>query len=353
MGKAAQTRRSARSEKKPQPVKKRTKESNVSKSDAAIAELGEGAGKRKRGSRNKKKNMRKVDISDVDKALESARHDERTGGSLSDKPDTEIFFQDKSNGMPASGANGGGAVLGRKARARMKVLHADKALEANPHVKAVANRLNNPARKSKRRRVEAVAAEVKPAAKSDAPQGKEIWDAPAPEATVLDLNPWLEPEKVRQVPIKRPKRFGGKEKSLIPAVTVVSGGASYNPSFENHQKLLRGANASEEIVVQKKAEIAAKMPKRLTGPEKDLLVFQEFSVGFADDTDDESGSDNSDGEADDGPLVLSRNKPVKAEDRKTKQQKRRALLQKQKEKALREKKAHRLHRKKCTAFALL
>lgn len=366
----------------------------MSKSDAAIAELGEGAGKRKRGSRNKKKNMRKVDISDVDKALESARHDERTGlvwsrdvlhtefsfgqtkgyhrislfysflylnanfpcpppplslrhthlysGSLSDKPDTEIFFQDKSNGMPASGANGGGAVLGRKARARMKVLHADKALEANPHVKAVANRLNNPARKSKRRRVEAVAAEVKPAAKSDAPQGKEIWDAPAPEATVLDLNPWLEPEKVRQVPIKRPKRFGGKEKSLIPAVTVVSGGASYNPSFENHQKLLRGANASEEIVVQKKAEIAAKMPKRLTGPEKDLLVFQEFSVGFADDTDDESGSDNSDGEADDGPLVLSRNKPVKAEDRKTKQQKRRALLQKQKEKALREKKAHRL-----------
>lgn len=43
----------------------------MSKSDAAIAELGEGAGKRKRGSRNKKKNMRKVDISDVDKALET------------------------------------------------------------------------------------------------------------------------------------------------------------------------------------------------------------------------------------------------------------------------------------------
>ena len=51
----------------------------ATKSDVGIADQGDGAGKKKRGSRNKKKNMRKVDISDVDKAQESARHDERTG----------------------------------------------------------------------------------------------------------------------------------------------------------------------------------------------------------------------------------------------------------------------------------
>ena len=55
------------------------REATASKSDAGIADLGEGAGKKKRGSRNKKKNMRKLDISDVDAAQESARHDERTG----------------------------------------------------------------------------------------------------------------------------------------------------------------------------------------------------------------------------------------------------------------------------------
>ena len=242
-------------------------------------------------------------------------------------------------------------MLGRKARARARVLHVDKALEANPHVKAVANRMKNAAkleklpglkqvRASKRRRVETTSAEVKLVKrKAAAPQGKEIWDAPAPEKTVLDLNPWLEPEKTRMVPIKQPKRFGSKEQSLIPAVSVAAAGASYNPSFENHQKLLRNAHTTEEVVVHKKAEIDAKMPKRLTGPEKDLLVFQEFSVGFADDTTDESGSDD---DEDEGALVLSKNKPVKAEDRKTKQQKKRALKQKQLEKAQREKKAHRL-----------
>jgi len=347
MGKAAQTRRSQRSEKKAQPVKKRSKEATTAtKSDVGIADQGDGAGKKKRGSRNKKKNMRKVDISDVDKAQESARHDERTGGSLSEKPDTEIFFQDTNSG----GAKAGGAILGRKARARAKVLHVDKAMEANPHVKAVANRMNNPAKleklpglkqvhASKRRRVEPAAAVVKPVKKkAAAPQGKEIWDAPAPEKTVLDLNPWYADEKTRQAPIKLPKRFGSKERSLIPAVTVAAGGASYNPSFENHQKLLRGAHTSEEIVVEKKAEIDAGLPKRLTGPEKDLLVFQELSVGFADDTSDESGDDDED----DGPLVLSKNKPVKAEDRKTKQQKKRAIKQKLFEKKQQDKKAHKL-----------
>merc|ERR1711871_218844 len=111
----------------------------------------------------------------------------------------------------------------------MKVLYGDKALEANPHVKAVANQMTNQVRKSKRRRVEtsdSAVGDSKPTTLSRkskaASQGKEIWDAPAPEPTAVDLNPWLEPERERAMAIKAPRTFGGKEKSLIPAVTVAA-----------------------------------------------------------------------------------------------------------------------------------
>jgi nucleolar protein 53 len=317
--------------------------------------------KKKKGARNSKQYQRKVDVTDVEEHAESLRHDERSGGALSERADADLFMVDGAG----SAAPAVDVPMGRKARARAKVLYNDKALEANPHVKPHGNRAGastvdkyNDTRHSKRRRIDRIAAAAGTAAparmlltaggfeedttETDViqPQGKEVWDTPAPEPTVLDLNPWLGPEKVRIKAIKAPSRFGGKEKSVIPAVTVVAGGASYNPSFENHQRLLRSALTTEEKVVKEKQVLWEKTSReRLSGREKDILVFQELSVGFADDTDEEDAAAAAIEDALDGPLQVSLNPATTADRRKTKQQRKKALQQKEREQKSREKKA--------------
>jgi len=113
-------------------------------------------------------------------------------------------------------------------------------------------------------------------------------------------------------------------RTTVPAVEVVSSGASYNPSVEAHQRLLLEAENVEVVKLKKKTALKAKLPDVMTKEERSNMLLAELSVPFADDTD-------SDEEDDAAPKALEGAKT--GDQRKTKQQRRRAAEHKKREEA--------------------
>jgi len=286
-----------------------------------------------RGSRNKKKNAKKIDLADVDAGLESLRHDERTGGAKSDKADADLFFTDTT---PRAAD---GAPMSRKERARSKTLHLTTALAGNQHTKPqnppkkLANKVPGhmePAlfRESKRKRLNPPL-DPQEAPEPVAPQGREVWDAVARVPTTVDLNPWLEPAKARQrFQKKRPETMlQGAMESTIPAVEPAPAGASYNPSFAAHQELLEVAHTKAAKIEEQKIALDKKLPKsEFTAKEQDAIAFKEYSAGLGldDDSDDSDSESEEDKALELAPVVM----PVTTNNRKTQQKRKRIAKQK-------------------------
>jgi len=311
--------------------------------------------KRNKGSRNKKQNVRKIDITEVEQQMEDERHDERTGGSAAVKGDDQLFFIEKQGDATKAQPK-----LSRKERARAKVLHSVKALEPNPHIKVyksqkaksvahldsdaemveyVPPQPYRPVLKATRKRRKTdepereapiqinssleCTTELPPVVTGKIEGAAELWERPEEAPTDVDLNTFLEAEKMRRVKIQpKSNDYTKPEPSSIQAVEIPEVGLSYNPTFKGHQELLAKVLVGEMSKIQNNEELDAKLPKKLTQAERSEILYNEMSVGFADDVNTDDSDSDDDGDVDDEGVVSK--KKVAAENRKTRAQKNKA-----------------------------
>ncbi|KAI8090893.1 ribosome biogenesis protein Nop53/GLTSCR2 [Gilbertella persicaria] len=229
--------------------------------------------KKTQPSRKGKKAWRKnVDITDVEEAQEELRAIERVVGHNEQLKDEELFTIDVAGDSTV-----------KRQLAKDKPLRVDEILAQRSAVPTVQSK--NPFKKPEmtdkvaskheyktlKRKIENNAP-IAPKKKNKAAQQKkyDLWDdAPMEEAPVNDFLPI-------EAKLKAPKTLNEKPVALdhIPAVQTPEGGHSYNPTVEEHQKLLAKATAVEE----RKAEILKQLQEQLSYREELKLLADELAT---------------------------------------------------------------------------
>ncbi|KAI9025799.1 ribosome biogenesis protein Nop53/GLTSCR2 [Phycomyces nitens] len=214
-------------------------------------------------SRKGKKAWRKnIDITGVEDGLEVMRSEERVRGKATPLEDHQLFTIDTVGDNKV-----------KRQLAKDKPLRVDEILAERSAVPAVKGRALGPGAKpaakgkpskytqekiekiAKRKAEESSAPVNKKNKKANQTNTYDLWaDAPAEEK-----NPYL--EDVRTHKPKAPVTMEQTPKALVNHVNVVvpDAGASYNPSMEEHQKLLEKAHSVE----LKKVEAAKKLDEQL------------------------------------------------------------------------------------------
>uniref|UniRef100_A0A8D2D1W2 Ribosome biogenesis protein NOP53 n=1 Tax=Sciurus vulgaris TaxID=55149 RepID=A0A8D2D1W2_SCIVU len=256
--------------------------------------------RRRRGPRNKKRGWRRLAQEplglEVDQFLEDVRLQERTtGGLLSEAPDDKLFFVD--TGSKEKERNRKKTRVQKKSLLLQKPLRVDLVLENTSKIPAPKDILAHQVPNAKKlRRKEQLWEKL--AKQGELPRDVRRAQArllhppaartkPGPEDTIqrpfYDLwapdNPLDRPlvgqdafflEQTKKKGVRRPPRLHVKP-SPAPAVEVTPAGASYNPTFEDHQALLLVAH---EVELQREKE-AQKLERRLALPATEQLATQE------------------------------------------------------------------------------
>ncbi|KAL9952352.1 hypothetical protein ACROYT_G039596 [Oculina patagonica] len=296
--------------------------------------------KRKRVSKKSKQSWRKhTDIKDVEEYLEEASREERTGGPVSEKPDEGLFFVDKETEEIKT--TGKSKVRSRK----RKLLKVDQLLLPESKIKPVGSK--------KRKVIEKNRQDENPSDSSDSdveenknrPVAVETNNNKHKTLAMFDL--WetqdvnTEDEHflmtTRKSKMKKPKTINRKTSELA-AVDICVPGASYNPTYEDHQSLLQTAHDVESQKV-KEIEKLKRQVKFLTPEEAANLPTwtEEMSQGLFAEDEKESDEAESDDECE-GTAAG----PVRAVDRKTKQQRRKEKEKEEEQKRLETEKKEKL-----------
>uniref|UniRef100_A0A8C0PW42 Ribosome biogenesis protein NOP53 n=1 Tax=Canis lupus familiaris TaxID=9615 RepID=A0A8C0PW42_CANLF len=249
--------------------------------------------RRRRGPRNKKRGWRRLAQEplglEVDQFLEDVRLQERTsGGLVSEAPDEKLFFVD--TGSKRKELDKKRTRSQKRSLLLKKPLRVDLILENTSKVPApkdvLAHQIPN-ARKLKRK--EQLWEKL-------AKQGELPRDVRRAQARLLNPprpKPSLGPKTLSSGlftisgPKTRPPHLHIKP-SQVPAVEVTPAGASYNPSFEDHQTLLLAAH---EVELQRQKE-AEKLERQLALPASEQpatqeSAFQEMCQGLLEESDGE------------------------------------------------------------------
>ncbi|XP_040490163.1 ribosome biogenesis protein NOP53 isoform X2 [Ursus maritimus] len=316
--------------------------------------------RRRRGPRNKKRGWRRLAQEplglEVDQFLEDVRLQERTsGGLVSEAPDEKLFFVD--TGSKKKELNKKRTKSQKRSLLLKKPLRVDLVLENTSKVPApkdvLAHQIPN-AKKLKRKeqlweklaKQGELPREVRRAqARLLSPPATKV--KPGPQDTIerpfYDLwaedNPLERPlagqdifflEQTKKKGVKRPPHLHNKP-SQVPAVEVTPAGASYNPSFEDHQTLLLAAH---EVELQRQKD-AEKLERRLALPASEKpatqeSAFQEMCQGLLEESDGEGepgeGQDkgpDAGGEQAEGAEASPTPVRLAAVEKKTEQQRRR------------------------------
>ncbi|XP_012980947.1 ribosome biogenesis protein NOP53 isoform X2 [Mesocricetus auratus] len=310
--------------------------------------------RRRRGPRNKKRGWRRLAEEplglEVDQFLEDVRLQERTtGGLLAEAPDEKLFFVDTGSQKKERNKK---TWVQKKSQRLQKPLRVDLTLENPSKVPAPKDILAHqvPNAKKFRRKEElweklakqgelprevrkARARLLSPPAAKARPGLQDITERP-----FYDLwspnNPLDKPladqdtfflEQTKKKGVRRPSRLHVKP-SQVPAVEVTPAGASYNPTFEDHQALLLKAH---EVELQREKE-AEKLERQLALPTVEQAAtqesaFRELCEGLLEESDGEDGPDCVERPAaDDAAGETSPTGPAeKRTEKKTEQQRRR------------------------------
>ncbi|KAF9906818.1 hypothetical protein EC991_000261 [Linnemannia zychae] len=306
------------------------------------APTGNGLNRKGASSRKGKKAWRKnVDITDVEQNLDELRAEERTtGGKVHQKSDDALFTMD---------TQGDGKT--QKELRKNRPLKMDEILAERSKIPAVSGRhkavttstpLNanskpnakiSKAEKArlldmiKRRTSTSLFAPVnKPLGRSgmtDAVKASgrfDVWgtddkqesqeqEQDSDEEMVGDFVG----EIVTKVSVKAPRSFKQKQKVSLPAVKEAHPGASYNPTMQDHQGLLRLAHNEELRILQQREKIDSKLayPKELDS----MVSFDDQTGGLLEDSDDEEEEEEEDEEEskDDAPKTKKKGKKSIAE----------------------------------------
>ncbi|XP_055471616.1 ribosome biogenesis protein NOP53 isoform X1 [Psammomys obesus] len=314
--------------------------------------------RRRRGPRNKKRGWRRLAEEplglEVDQFLEDVRLQERTtGGLLAEAPNDKLFFVD--TGSKRKERIKKRTWVHKKSQCLQKPLWVDLALENHSKIPAPKDILAHqvPNAKKLRRKEELW---EKLAKQGELPREvrkaqARLLNPPAPKAKAgpqdvierpfYDLwnsnNPLDKPlvgqdafflEQTKKKGVRRPPRLHVKP-SQVPAVEVTPAGASYNPTFEDHQALLQEAH---EVELQREKE-AEKLERQLALPPTEQAatqetVFREMCEGLLEESDgeDEPGcaeQPEADGGAAAEPSPEGAAGPNRRVEKKTEQQRRR------------------------------
>jgi len=230
---------------------------------------------KKNASRKNKKSWRKnVDMSAVEEYLEEKRFDERIGGSIADRPDSELFVLDSS--IPAlgqkiknkkeikplrcfanlNGLPGAQDPVGRRDRVRTAEERMNPIVKSKLAHMAKAGIVGQKAQQAQRNKQLYLQrkkdTELDRATRRRTKFDFDLWNkGEEPAAPGLETD-WVEEETVVHTALGL-SRFKPKEAarrkavtgSLLPAVELPHPGASYNPSLADHNELLWKATLIE------------------------------------------------------------------------------------------------------------
>uniref|UniRef100_A0A2K5JSZ4 Ribosome biogenesis protein NOP53 n=1 Tax=Colobus angolensis palliatus TaxID=336983 RepID=A0A2K5JSZ4_COLAP len=271
--------------------------------------------RRRRGPRNKKRGWRRLAQEplglEVDQFLEDVRLQERTsGGLLSEAPNEKLFFVD--TGSKEKGLTKKRTKVQKKSLLLKKPLRVDLILENTSKVPAPKDVLAHQVPNAKKlRRKEQLWEKL-------AKQGEMPREVRRAQARLLN------PPAARTKPgPQRPPRLYTKP-SQAPAVEVAPAGASYNPSFEDHQTLL---SAAHEVELQRQKE-AEKLERQLALPATEQAAtqestFQELCEGLLEESDGEGEPGQGEGPEAGDAEVCPTPARLAATEKKTEQQRRR------------------------------
>ncbi|XP_067137548.1 ribosome biogenesis protein NOP53 isoform X1 [Centruroides vittatus] len=300
-----------------------------------------------RFSKNKKKGWKKhCNIDDVDEFLEDKRLEERSGGPVSEKPNDEIFFIDKDKEFNE-------IKIPSKKKDILDDLKCFSALK-NPskvlppiHVNVIQplSKKRNKISKNKNRLLKKQIKQTKvlhSEIKKENDVVYDIWSSKENNSSVekeldKDLIYYINETTKKRLPKVPNHRY--QKPSLLPAVEVPPPGASYNPEYIDHIKLLSEVvkNELEYEKDHKKIEraLTEKFPTIDEAPTEKTWL-EEMSQGL-------KTENTEDDEENDEVGAISRNPPVRFDDKKSKQKRRREKEMKEK---LKEKKKRKLENKR-------
>ncbi|XP_028385642.1 ribosome biogenesis protein NOP53 isoform X1 [Phyllostomus discolor] len=288
--------------------------------------------RRRRGPRNRKRGWRRLAQEplglEVDQFLEDVRLQERTsGGLVSEAPDEKLFFVD--TGSKERELNKKRTRDQKRPLLLKKPLRVDLVLENTSKVPAPKDILAHQAPNAKKlKRKEqlwerlvkqgelprdvrrAQARLLSPPVARAKPRPQDAVEQPFYDLWAKD-NPLERPlagqdtfflEQTKKKGVKRPPRLYTKP-SRVPAVEVTPAGASYNPTFEDHQTLLWEAH---EVELQRQRE-AEKLERQLALPPAEQVAtqestFKEMCQGLLE----ESDGEGEPGEGQDGGPEVAR-----------------------------------------------
>lgn len=286
---------------------------------------------------------------EVDQFLEDVRLQERTsGGLLSEAPDDRLFFVD--TGFKEKALKRKPSRLQRKSLLLKKPLRVDLVLENTSKVPApkdvLAHQVPNAkklrrkeqlweklvaqgelpreVRKAQARALRPPAAKAQPGPQDTAERPfYDLWAADNPlDRPLVGQDPFFL-EQTKKKGVKRPPRLHVRP-SQVPAVEVTPAGASYNPTFEDHQSLLLAAH---EVELQRQRE-AEKLERQLALPSAEQAatqesVFREMCEGLLEESDEEG--EPGQGEGPEGGAAEASPTPARpaGAEKKTEQQRRR------------------------------
>jgi nucleolar protein 53 len=274
--------------------------------------------------KNRKKSWRKnVDISGVEEFMEDERLAERVG---SNKSQPAFFIEKSGDSNNALALTESDAVVTRSGPRRTKDIVANlgcyKGLGQTSKVPAALKPRVGCPKKVNPPKEKKVTAKGRPARVKDTSGLRsgiyDIWDDEPAEKTgeLADL------EKQQKLLIGKNKiKFPVnllQKPSLLSAIEVPHAGASYNPSFEDHQELLSKANAIEKKRQKDEKYITRNVTsfyRKTTNAEAAQNYMNEMTAGLGEESEDDPEMEI--------PSEGPKNPVVKAEDRKTKAQKKR------------------------------
>ncbi|CAG0898866.1 unnamed protein product [Darwinula stevensoni] len=251
----------------------------------SMAETEEGihSGKKRKYSKNKKKNWKRSDVTDVEEFLDAERQDERLGaGKLQTVPSDNLFIVEnvlpeetqtpkndastRSKKVEIAVAKAYGHLrnvsevidpLKKRNRVRTPLERKGKLYALQERLRLAAGRLKLKERDALHQTQQYLKKrKVKLMEKKQKFEARNVWDtSDMPEEVKnmdKDLFKYTFIDKLKKVQPKRPYTITMKQ-TVLPSVELPLPGTSYNPSFEEHQELLQKA-LEVEIKKEKKLQ---------------------------------------------------------------------------------------------------
>jgi len=271
---------------------------------------------RRAGNKSRKKGWKATDITEIEELQEDERKEDRQGGKVSEKANDALFFVDSSVSAEPQ--------LSKRQKRKLMQRKDDSDDEDEQPFVSKKEKFMKKLESDEQKGVDEREEELKTAEKTD------LWLEVPKEQVEGFLESTIKFEK------RVPASFLIKNPVLIEPVEVAAPGASYNPDFDDHQVLLRQAHEVELNKLKKELRLN-KQVKMVTVDQMKKHAAQymkEMSEGLIQ-TKKKKGAESSDEEEDVDKNCLSDRVsvcPVSADDKKTRQTRRRENEEKEKAK---------------------